>query len=98
MKDGKRRKKRKKNELKASEHKDRNKQRSDKSSLGGPQRHAPERLCEFLGANGLVTELQLVKDSLQSECHTLGRVITLCGHLVYRLSGWCGVVGRGGLW
>ena len=45
-----------------------------------------ERLSEFLGADRLVGELQLVEHPLQRQRHRLGRVVVLGGHFVHSLA------------
>jgi hypothetical protein len=42
-------------------------------------------LSKFLGADGFVVELKLVKDPLEGERHRLLTVVRLGGHLVDRL-------------
>ena len=47
----------------------------------------PKGFGEFLGADWLVTVLELVEHPLQCQGDTLGGVVTLCGHHVYCLEG-----------
>ena len=51
----------------------------------GVQRLPPKGLGELLGAHWPVTGLQLMKDSLQGQGHTLGGVVALSWHLVHSL-------------